>query len=164
MRKVVEMSSNIAVILAVLVLGGLMVRDRIRSSPGPQLNVGDTIRPLAGQKWNEYGPTLLLALRPGCPYCEKSMPFYRELAHREKDGRLTARLLAVVSSDEAKAREYAASNRLAMTFHSNTDFSKIKIQGTPTLALIDRGGRVERVWVGKLTTEEEADLLRNIAR
>jgi len=106
----------------------------------------------------------LLALRPDCPYCEKSVPFYRRLAAREKENRLAAHLLAVVSSGEAKAREYAESRQLDMQFHPDTDLSKIKVQGTPTLVLIDQDARVRKVWAGQLTLGEEAEVLTQIGR
>ena len=106
----------------------------------------------------------MLALKPDCPYCERSVPFYRRLAAREPENRLAVHLLALVSSDAARTREYAASRQLGMQFQSDIDFSKIKVLGTPTLVLVDPNGRVRKAWIGQLTPAEEAEVFTLIGR
>jgi len=165
--KRLDTGANVAVILAVLVFGGLTVRDRVfrhRTDGVAVLRVGDKIAVPPGYDSTKYPATLLLALRPDCPFCEKSVPFYRRLAAREKENRSIAHLLAVVSSDAATTREWAASRRLDMQLHPDTDFAKIRVQGTPTLVLIDPDGRVRKVWAGQLTAGEEAEVLTQLER
>lgn len=38
------------------------------------------------------------------------------------------------------------------------------IRGTPTLILVDATGNVRKVWIGKLPTEKESDVLDELLR
>jgi hypothetical protein len=40
--------------------------------------------------------------------------------------------------------------------------SKINVVGTPTIVLTDRQGIAKNIWVGKLSGEQEADVLKRI--
>jgi len=46
-----------------------------------------------GYAWNVHPRTLILALHVGCPYCDESMEFYKELEVLEQDQRTSAHLV-----------------------------------------------------------------------
>jgi len=168
MKNRLESVSNVAIILGVLILGGLMARDRLGPTGGKR-NVGDLkpgvrLDPPAAYDWSKQPYTLLVALRDGCKYCEQSVPFYQRLAAREREHQLSAHLLAVIASSESAARDYAASLNLTWQFLPNADFAKLKIPATPTLILIDASGQVRQAWVGALTDAAEAEVLRAVGR
>jgi len=41
----------------------------------------------------------------------------------------------------------------------HAELASLKIAGTPTLLLVDRGGVVKNVWVGQLNDQSEADVM-----
>jgi hypothetical protein len=42
--------------------------------------------------------------------------------------------------------------------------TEIEINGTPTLLLLDRSGRVKHVWLGKLPSEKESDVVTTLTQ
>ena len=121
---------------------------------------GRTLGPLSGYDWGSYSKTLVIAIRTGCPYCDASMPFYRRLGERERSSRLRAHLLLVMPNDPATGAQYLAKGGLDSQSIFGQSLGALRVSGTPTLLLLDSGGRVERTWVGQLTAKEESEVMR----
>jgi hypothetical protein len=162
-RRRLEIISNIVVILGVLLFGTLMIRDRLPERSSPGIRPGDQLGRLPGYSWNSYPRTLLMAMRMDCQYCERSIPFYQKLAWLERDKRLSAHLLAVFPSQMASARAYAQVHQLVFQIVGEVDLSMLRITGTPTLVLVDPGGRALKVWVGQMTAAQEAEVIWEIS-
>lgn len=165
MAKRIDTLANIAVILAVVFFGGLMIKDRFfPARPMPSVKIGEKLAPLAGYSWSKHPSTLLLALRTDCHYCEESIPFYRQLAEKEKQNRLNAHLLGILSDDETKTRAYAREHALGFQFRSDSSLSDVKVSATPTLLLVDAMGSVRKAWVGKLSSSGQEEVIKAVSQ
>ena len=161
--------ANIAIIvvcaIAAVVLG-FQLRDRfMQRSQGP----GGEVRIEKGEKYaqlKEVVPAganraLVVAVQPGCHYCNDSMPFYKRLLDERNQKGSGVKFVAAVPSDEAKPQEaekFAAVGAQPDNI-AKVDFAAIKVPGTPTLVLVDNSGKVLNVWVGKLDPGGEKEVL-----
>jgi hypothetical protein len=101
--------------------------------------------------------SLVIATRSTCRFCAASMPFYRSLTE------IPIIWVAVGESVEVN-RQYLRENGLEPTTiveQSSSEMTKVRV--TPSVALVDRQGRVIDVWVGQLDLDAET-AVRQAAR
>lgn len=109
--------------------------------------------------WSKSDLTLVVAVRYGCPYCEKSAPFYKRLLANTQ--RISPRKVRVlfISND----REEVANLALPPSAERNSMYSSVPfpdwVTGTPTIISVDRTGRVQKVWAGLLDSRKEGEVL-----
>jgi len=143
-------------IVAAVVFCGAMIRHSAATfgggGGGGQIPVGTKVE-LPGINWDEKEGTLVLFLQAGCRYCEASMPFYRDLLAANQSKGFKA-VLAFPQSGAA-GRAYLASHHLDISDIRQTEFRGLGVEGTPTMLLVGRDGRVLASWVGKLSAKEE---------
>lgn len=104
MRRLLEVSANIAIVTVAVVIVGNFVWPKIwpkRNITGP--TVGSSIT-LAGVNWKENGGTVLMVLQKGCRYCEESASFNRRL-HDQRVGKEPA-MLAVIPGEATDTARY----------------------------------------------------------
>lgn len=59
--------------------------------------------------------------------------------------------------------EYLASAGIAVDTILSLEPNSVGVSGTPTLFLVNKSGRIEKVWVGQLSTTEEQEVLRTLS-
>jgi hypothetical protein len=69
-------------------------------------------------------------------------------------------LLAVFPNEAEAVHQFAAHEGLTIRSVPAVPLDDLSVNATPTLVLVDREGRVEKVWVGILTSRQEIDLLK----
>jgi hypothetical protein len=121
--------------------------------------VGQTIAPLPGYSWSSHPKTLVLAIRTGCPYCEASLPFYRQLAEQEKSNTLHAHVLVVMPNGASLGGRFLSKDDVEAQVIFGQKLGALKVLGTPTVLLLDSSGRIERAWIGQLTPMGEKDVM-----
>ncbi len=92
------------------------------------------------------------------------MPFYRKLADLEKSNQIDAHLIAVFPDDPAAVRQLVQTQQLAVEAFPGIELSQVKVEGTPTLLLVDQQGRVSKVWIGELAAAGEAEVIAAISK
>ena len=166
MKNKVEVAANVIVILLAVVIGSAFLMDRF-ASPGPapnEVKVGDQLPGLHAYDWKAHDRALVLALRSGCHFCEASMPFYRKLAKLEQSNQIGVHLIAVFPDDPAVVRQVVETQQLTIEVVAAFELGQVKVQGTPTLMLVDEQGRVSKVWMGELAATEEAEVIAAISK
>jgi hypothetical protein len=68
----------------------------------------------------------------------------------------------VLPQDEAEARKYVESLGLKIDDIRKVSLDSIGVSGTPTLILVDRAGKVKKVWVGQLPAERESEVTSSL--
>ncbi len=119
---------------------------------------------LRAYNWKAHDRTLVLALRNGCHYRDESMPFYRKLAKLEQSNQIDAHLVAVFPDGPAVVRQVVETQQLTIEVVPGIQLGQVKVQGTPTLMLVDEQGRVSKVWVGELPAAGEAEVIAAISK
>jgi len=153
--------------LLVLVLSfGQGVRTRTETSASQAfaerfdaLKAGDDL----SAAWHRDLPAraLILVFDSKCPFCNASMSFYRKLRKQlQRDAVL--KLVAVSVEPASISGPHLASHGLDVDNLITISADLLKIRGTPTLLLVING-RIQRLWVGKLTGGAEVELLNEVS-
>ncbi|MFI5071601.1 MAG: hypothetical protein ACHP8A_11990 [Terriglobales bacterium] len=66
--------------------------------------------------------------------------------------------VAVSPEPVAITTVYMQSHGYSTSQVQQADLSVLGVPGTPTLLLVDRGGRLQKQWVGKLPRDQEEDV------
>jgi hypothetical protein len=166
MKEKLEIVTNIVLISLACIIGYhfWQTRRTSESPPSTSVKVGDQFPSFPGYTWKAHDRTLVLALKDGCRFCEESIPFYRRLAALEKSNEIDAHLIAVFPDDLAAVRQLLEKQRLAVEAFPDIELNRMKVEGTPTLILVDREGRVSKVWIGELALAGQDDVATAISK
>lgn len=162
-----ETATHVFLIALCCLAGGILIEQRFFSqqdddaAPGRDF-VGREVR-LPGAEWQDAPVSILLQLSATCRFCNESMPFYRKLmAARQAAG--TKVPVIVASADAVPViQKHLADEQVTVdqVLHSRLgDFSTV----TPTVYIVDSKGMVRRVFVGKLDSNGEKQLLSIVGR
>jgi thiol-disulfide isomerase/thioredoxin len=164
-----EVATNIAVLLAavaVLITFAWNVYRARQPSPQlrPGLQKGVTLGPLRGLNYSDSPRTLVVTMNTHCGYCAASVPFYNRLAELERGNGKALRVVSVFPNSDDEVREYASLTQLHLDTIAMADFAALNLAGTPTLILVDEGGKVLDFWVGQLSEDAEQHVLERSGR
>lgn len=166
-RSKLDVVANVAIIVTCLIAAVVLVRreffpPRPEAPPGSvaageQLDVLHGALPAANR-------TLVIAVAPGCHFCNDSMPFYKHLLEERDSSHSPVKVVAAVSTPEAQADEQTkmSANGVKPDAFVHVDFRQIKVPGTPTVLLVDGQGKVLSVWMGKLDERGEHEVLKTL--
>ena len=164
----INLAVNIAIVLVVVLIGAVFARNYLPSLRSTnkktdyRVAAGSNVS-LQGIDWGKNGQTLLLVLDTKCAYCTASAPFYQELARTAAQKR-SVELVAVLPQDVRESKQYLSDLKVPIDQVRQSAFDVLRVQGTPTLILVDQNGKVEQSWPGKLPPEQETEVLNRIGR
>jgi hypothetical protein len=104
---------------------------------------------------------LVLVLSTRCKFCTDSMPFYRRIA-AASTGRSDIELISLFPQDPTTAAEYLKQNGLALHRVVQVSLDALKVRCTPTLLLVDNAGILVDRWRGRLSSDQEREVLRKL--
>ncbi len=166
LRAHLEVVTNVSVVIAVVAVLAAFTHDFFNQRNSPQvtpgLHKGQNLERLRTPIINNEESVLLVALNVNCRYCEEGVPFYNRLFETQQASKSQIALFAVFPNSEEDVRAYADQKHLKIPFMSDMDFRKLSVTGTPTVILIDRAGKVQNFWVGKLSPYDEDEIMKSI--
>jgi len=71
-------------------------------------------------------------------------------------------LVAVLPQAISESKQYLSDLNVPINDVRQATFEALRVQGTPTLILVDQNGEVEQSWAGKLPPEQETELLKRM--
>ena len=162
--KPIELVANVLIIVvAVLCLGAVAqkyLRPAQPAPPGVKIpSVGDRISSL-DINWSTHSKNVLLVLQAGCHYCTESADFYRTLVQQAKGKDVSVTAVLPQSSEEAG--KYMNKLQLSDIAVKQSSLDALDVSGTPTVILADEKGRITNVWVGKLPSNQQKDVLASL--
>lgn len=166
-RKALEITTSVAVVLAasalvVLIIAGFLSRPMgIQAESGFQK--GKVLPKIARLDYSDSSRTLLIALSQQCDYCDESMPVYKKLVDFRQEGKTSNRIVALLPTTDVEAIQLVKQNQLNIDTIGEVDFNSLNIKSTPTLILVDNRGVVIDFWLGKLSSEDEQQILNTWA-
>ena len=165
--RYLEVSSNVAVLVVAMVLLGAIVSTRWwprtgNAHFGDGLQRGQVLARLPSVDYGEATQTMLLFLSTKCNYCQESLPFYKRLLDELHQGGPRTRMVAVFPNPTNEVEQYERQNQLGIEAVTALNYGTFNVTGTPTLILVDSSGRILDFWVGKLSRDEEAQLMNAI--
>jgi thiol-disulfide isomerase/thioredoxin len=160
MTKKLDILTNIAIVIVALIASAVLVKNYLLSKPEQgvplQIAVGEKLS-LTDVDWKGNRNTLVLALTPGCDSCSESAPFYRRLSAELPVQRV--HLTAVLPASVEESREYLRSLKVEIGDVRQGSFQSLKVEGTPTLILVDEEGVVRNVWLGRFPPDKEQQVI-----
>jgi hypothetical protein len=169
LSKRVELLTNIAIIIVAILLVIVIARRFVFTNHTPvQQAASHPSHPSLGTKlslpdvdWSKSDKTLLLVLSQGCKYCDESASFYQRLV-QEQARRKSFRLVAVLPQPDTDGRRYLNNLNVFIDEIKQLSPSAVGVRGTPTLLLVSSTGILTDAWVGKLSPEEEIEVLSRL--
>jgi hypothetical protein len=159
--KKIEMGANVAIIVVALVAVAMLAKNYWA---GPaELHHNITTGSKFGLKVQDgrLSPkTVVLALSTNCHYCTESAGFYRELALQCHQRHIP--IIAVLPQEVAASRSYLTDEGVTVDEVRQAQLSDLRVDGTPTLVIVDGSDVVKKVWVGKLSSSKEKEVLDQI--
>jgi thioredoxin-related protein len=173
-KSTLDTVANIAIILVCAIAAVVLVRTHF--FPPQQQQAGG---PEKGEQFDQLkavvpagsNRALVVAVSPGCHFCNDSIPFYKNLIDQRNQKNSGVKFIAAVPASEKpeEAQKLVADETQKFTAGGaqpdgmvNIDFAAIKVPGTPTLMLVDNTGKVLDVWVGKLDAKAEQKVLQTL--
>jgi hypothetical protein len=186
--KLIEIATNVSIILVALVGATVLVKNYLLRSPAAAFSQtqtanlqgppGSAQRPpnnatakpgpsegtqvsLEGIKWGESTKSVVLALSDQCHFCSESAPFYRRLT-TELAQRGDIRVIAVFPQQVGDSKQYLSKLGVPISDVRQATLDSLGVRGTPTLMIVDKNGKVQESWVGRLSPDKESEVLSRI--
>ncbi|HEX3252896.1 MAG TPA: hypothetical protein VHS05_25880 [Pyrinomonadaceae bacterium] len=161
--KRVELIANIAIILVAVSLAVVLVKRFFftpRTENTIQSNVGNKVSQ-SDIDWSKSDKNVVLMLSNTCHFCTESAPFYKRLV-QEQTQRGTFRLTAVLPQPVSDGQKYLSGLGVEINEIKQLTPGAIRVQGTPTILLVNNAGVVTEEWLGKLPPEKESEVLSRL--
>lgn len=160
----IEATANILVIAVALLIIGILAHRHFFSTAPPATppkspTLGSRVS-LADFDWSKSNKNVLLVLRSGCRFCAESAEFYKKLIEQTKGKNV--RVVAVFPQSKEEAEKYLNTLGISGIEIRQTQFSSLDVGGTPTIIVTDDKGEITNVWLGKLSSEKEKEVLARL--
>lgn len=162
----IELTANILIIVVAVIFGVVLVQKYFFAS-APTNNQPDRIQPTIGTKvnladedWSKQPKTLIMALQTTCHFCNESAPFYKRLIQEMKGKNV--KLVAVFPTKIEESAAHLNELGLSGMEVKQSSLGNLQTSGTPTLILTNDKGEVTNFWVGKLPTDKEDEVLKQL--
>jgi hypothetical protein len=73
-------------------------------------------------------------------------------------------MIAVFPNSKTDVEQYVRQNDLQIEAVPESTLGELNVAATPTVILVDASGRVLDFWIGKLSPNEEQQLIAKVAR
>jgi hypothetical protein len=163
--KRIETLTNVAVLVAAALIGVAVIKNNFFGSPArpdaPTQEITGRKLALPDVDWRANRQTLLLILSRSCSFCAQGAPFYRRLV-TEIEGRPDVRLIAVLPEDREQGKRYMNELGVPIADVKQASLASLGVKGTPMIILVDESGTASDAWLGKLSPEEESEILASL--
>lgn len=152
---------NILIFLTLVSITVYVVRSYIASpKASPVISRGNTLE-IRSVDWKNADQWVVLFLQTGCNYSDLSKPMYEKIAEKFYED-ADRKLLIISPEKDSLFEKYIESFNVPGAGFVKTSFSKLGIDATPTMLLVDNTGVVQEVFKGKLPFKREMELLTSL--
>lgn len=172
MTRKIEAFANISIILAALLFCATLVHDKWLhksvSGLAPSAQTEDRLQgtnlSIPGVTWDHADKTLVMALSTQCHFCQESVPFYKELTASPAVRAKRIVVLAVFPQQQSEAESFVKASEIRADSVLSIPLQILGTSATPTLLLVNRTGKVEKLWIGVLSASQQKDLLEELGK
>jgi hypothetical protein len=159
--KIIEVSSNIAIIIVAVVAIVVFARSRLRNTPQapPSISAGTKLN-MKQVDWHRNSRNAVFVLSTSCHFCKESSPFYQKLVQQCRNS--DTRTIALFPQTAEEGQAYLKTENVPMDEVWRADFKDLQVGGTPTLLQVDGNGTVQKVWLGKLNSGKEQEVMSKL--
>jgi hypothetical protein len=117
---------------------------------------------IAGVPWAKAPRTIVVGMRLGCPYCERSIPFFLQVAASPALTKGQAQLVIVMPDQRDIASHYLKRVGLGAATLITSPIQAIGSTSTPTMLIVNSKANIQHSWVGMLPQVEQTKLLNTL--
>ena len=169
-RRTLEVITNLAVLLVcITVLVGLFRTGVIAHLSGSRRQPSSSALLKQGQIFQAASvlhisgpPAIVPALNANCHFCAESLPFYKRLGDIKRDVTAPTVIMVFPNSQPEVHAFLKELDSAPLSIFAEQNFADLGISGTPTVIFVDATGVIRRVWIGKLSEDEEREIM-NVA-
>jgi thioredoxin-related protein len=162
MKSVTKLSGKVDLVanLMTVVVGIIFIALFTYKYVLPYVNAPKAPAPGIQVSFTDFDPSIsdknvILVMSKGCRFCEASMTFYRGLVEQNpKD----TKFIAVFPTSDNELEAYLSSFGVSGIEIKLSDLPDLQIEGTPTLIVTDRNGKITRSWFGRLSPDKEKEV------
>lgn len=162
----VQLAANIAIVALCLLVAWLELQRISPTAPtgaAEIYKVGEAIDPVRGVDFAAARITLVMVLREDCHFCQESLPFYRQLSEaRSRTPNPDLRVVVASTDSPTALSTYLESKEVRVDQVATVEQGGLKVPGTPSLLLVDRAGKVTRIWRGRLAERQQKEVLQSL--
>ncbi len=159
-RRNIELATQVLIAVAVVVVGGVVVKRYLFPSPTARAIALEQAQLLKGTRinvpsanWEKNRKSLVFFLQKDCVYCKYAAPFYRELI--DEAAKRDVKWLVILPNSVEDGKKYVQSLDLPIEDVQTGSLSSYKIPATPSLLFVDHDGIIRSVWIGANPTQEK---------
>jgi len=160
----IELMVNILIIVVAALLVGILIQKYFFSG-SPM--VSGIKSPIIGAKvqiadidWPKSNKNVLLVLSKGCRYCTESAEFYKKLIQQTQGKNV--QITAVLPQAKEEAEKYLSELGIPGVEIRQSQLDSLNVGGTPTIIVADDKGVISDVWIGKLSSNEETEVVNKL--
>lgn len=120
------------------------------------LEEGKTLE-IGGRKWEGERRTLILVLSTECPGCTQDAFFYQIIVNQARSN--GHHITVMMPQDSVRARSWLRKQYIQVDELLGMKPSFLRAAVVPTILVVGDNGIVERIWRGKLSPREQAEVL-----
>lgn len=167
MDRVLDRTVSFAIVVVSIVFVGVvthryLLTSKISPALAAEVPIGEKLD-LPGTSWEANGHTVVVALRKGCRFCDESAPFYRRL-NKEISDRQNISIIAVMPDTVENSREHLKNLEVPFSDIKEARLKSVRVSATPTLLIVDKTGIVIAGWIGRLSLENEQEVIETLIR
>lgn len=165
-HKKLELITNVAIIIVSVLFATVLVSRFFNVEKSSDVSAQSQIEAntkfeMTGVDWTSHEKNVVLAFSTKCRFCIESVDFYRQLSAKI-GGSGGERLIIVSPQPKDEISKFFEKAGIAVGEIIQTQLSDVSINGTPTLVLVNREGIVQKVWVGRLPPDGEAEVAASL--
>jgi hypothetical protein len=172
MFRRLETIANLSIIVATLFFCATIAKERWFPTPvtnlGPAASTESSLKgtqlQISGIRWDQADKTLVMALSTQCHFCQESAPFYKELTSSPAVKAKRVVIVTVFPQQQGEAESFVKGNQMHADEVLSMPLQGLGTSSTPTLLLVDRTGKIERLWIGVLSRSQQKDLLVELTK
>lgn len=168
LSRIFEGSLNVVSLLAAAYLVIFVVQSFAgKDSPPPSVKSRADLKGqsltavLPSVHWADAPLSVVLFTKTSCPWCQESVPFHRQIVKlAESEG---IPVLAVADEPLPTLKTVLLAQGLEVSSAHSAAVGSIGIVGTPTIAIVDSKGNIQRVWQGFVAADRQIDVLNALS-
>ena len=171
MERKIETCANISIIIAAVLFSATLIHEKWLYKSGGLAPAAQTDNRLQGTnlhingvKWDNADKTLVMALSTQCHFCQESVPFYKELTASPAVKSRRVMVVTVFPQQQSEAESFVKTSEIRADSVLSMPLQTLGTSSTPTLFLVNRAGKVEKLWIGVLSPSQRKDLLGELTK
>lgn len=150
--------------LSAVTVAAVLVMNYVRrpaEHPEPQAHayaIGDSLPTVTGVDYSAARRTAVLVLRSTCQVCTDSMSFYRTLVEKSTASEAQVVVLGRETTDELSS--YLRMHNIDEKIVAIASSQDLQVFATPIVFIVDSRGEIVNIWVGRLRSGEEAEVVK----